>query len=172
MNNKESICNVPGALKLFLSLLKPSIATFKTTKNEINIIKSQVLTAIEELASSLLRSLSVHCSKHLKLRNLLKESHLYTILLDHSLYSSNLNIVANACGILWSMSAKSCEEQKYLLQLGAEMRLRLLAHSTNKLISIICMATLRNLLKSKKCGNSKPVQKGNLRLFFPIFYLT
>lgn len=74
--------------------------------------------AIEELASSLLRSLSVHCSKTYALREILRESRLYTVILDHSLLSNNLNIVANACGILWSLSAKSSEEQALLLDLG------------------------------------------------------
>lgn len=105
--------------------------------------------AIEELASSLLRSLSVYCSKTHALRKILRESKLYTVILDHLLLSNNLNIVANACGILWSMSAKSTEEQVILLDLGADEKLTEMAKTSNKLISIISMATLKNLQHHK-----------------------
>ncbi len=144
--NKEAICNVPDALSLFISLVGPVPKDGNS--------KSQIFQVIEELASSLLRSLSVVFTRSPKLKKILKTNNLYTILLNYSLYSPNLKIVANSCGILWSLSARSSQEQKILLDLGAHTRLTLLAHSTNKLISMISIATLKNLLKMKNNGNS------------------
>lgn len=47
------------------------------------------------------------------------------------------------------MSAKNYEEQIHLRDLGADSRLTHLTYSTNKLISIISMAILKNILKPK-----------------------
>ena len=143
MNNKEKICNVNGALRFFVSLLETSSGT--SNKSDI---------AIEEVVSGLLRSLSVYFAMHDHIRNRLRGLNFYKILLYRSLSSGNMNVVANACGILWSMSARCSKDQYLFFTLGAEARLKALTHSTNKLISMTSMATLKNLYSSHSITSS------------------
>ena len=90
--------------------------------------------SIEELACSLLRSLSVYCSETYPMKKILLESDLYSIILNYLLLSDNLNVVANACGTLWSLSAKSVEEQALLLDLGKSNKWNPLGHKVIKII--------------------------------------
>ena len=117
MSAKEKICDVNGSLKMIASLLKQA-----------------TMSGIEELAGSLMRSLSVHCASNEQLRQKLRELQLYRTLLGHSLRSGNLNVVLNGLAIIWSLSSKSEDERQELVMLGAESLLIPISHTNHKLI--------------------------------------
>lgn len=130
-------------------------------KNELlhNLLKlishKNISDKIVELATALLRSLASYFSMNNKLRDYLRSCGLYVTLLNDSLASSNLRIVGNACSILWSLSSvKHKLDEDLMWNLGAECKLKALTNSTNHLISMASMATLKNLYISQRNNNN------------------
>lgn len=132
MHAKAKVCQETGLLRSLIRIVSSEYQ-----------IKDDKLA---EASISLLRSLSSYFSMNESLRDELRQSGLFKILLNVSLASSNLNIVANACSILWSMTAVRCKlDDEELCRLGAEIKLRGLTNSNNRLISMGSLATLKNL---------------------------
>lgn len=130
MENKEKICSVNQSIKVFTDLMSSKVIYDE---------------AVEELSITLLRSLAVYCAMHEKARNELRECNFYKTLIEYSLVSSNLNIVANACGVLWILSARCEQDQQIMWEFGAENRLKALTYSMHKSISMASCAALKNL---------------------------
>jgi hypothetical protein len=149
IENKSIICNRNGALNFLLDLISCSDCLLITNKPD---------DSITELAICLIRSLSVYYSMNDELRSQLMSNKFYHILLDMALTSSNLNIVSNACCILWSMTSRSTNDNNLLFSLGVETRLKSLSYSTSKLISMASLATLKNLYNN---SNSTNLQTNN-----------
>ena len=144
IENKSIICNHNGALNFLLDLISCSDCLLITNKPD---------DSITELAICLIRSLSVYYSMNDELRSQLMSNKFYHILLDMALTSSNLNIVSNACCILWSMTSRSTNDNNLLFSLGIETRLKSLSYSTSKLISMASLATLKNLYNNTNTNN-------------------
>lgn len=67
--------------------------------------------------------------------------------------SPSLRVVANACGILWNLSARCETDQQLLLKMNALSLLKPLVASKNKSISKGASAAIKNLQNYK---NSQP----------------
>ncbi len=134
LENKRDICHVAGLLAFLTELLN----------SDCKIMNRQ----LEEISISLLSSLSVYYSIDEQLRNELRNLNFFEILLKSSLCSSNLNVVACACNILWTMSARCKQDQELMFSLGAESALKALSFSSFDFISVASAATLKNLYSS------------------------
>ena len=132
MQNKATLCKSKGALSFMTSLV-----SLEDPKQE----------SLVELGVNLIKSVLTYCAMNDSCLSELRSLHFYTILLEHSLKSSNLSIVANACCILWSMS-RCKSEQKLLWNLGADVHLKALCDSSHKLIALTAKAALKNLYSS------------------------
>ena len=84
---------------------------------------------------------------------ILRKHHCLELLLSH-LQSSNIVVVANACGTLWNLSARCAEDQQSLWKLGAVGLLGNLVNSEDKAISLGSSAALKNLLLFKTNSSS------------------
>ena len=112
MENKAVICNLNKALKCLTTLIG-----LKDHKHE----------CIIELGITLMRSILNYCAMNESCRVELRSFNFYQVILEHSLTSSNLSIVANGCGILWSIS-RCKSEQRLLWTLGADVKLKGIIH--------------------------------------------
>jgi hypothetical protein len=154
IENKSTICHVNGALTFLLDII--SCTTSDSGLILLAMIATKPDDSVTELAICLIRSLSVYYSMNDHLRTELNSLKFYNILLDMALTSSNLNIVSNACCILWSMTSRSSADNGLLFSLGIESRLKSLSYSTSKLISMASLATLKNLYSSGLNKSAKP----------------
>lgn len=129
--NKAEICAVGGALEFLVSTL-----TYKSPSKT---------TAVIENGGGVLRNISSHITVREDYRQILRKHGCLQILLKQ-LRSPSLNIVSNACGTLWNLSARCAEDQKALLDMGAVGMLRNLVNSKHQMISMGSSAALKNLL--------------------------
>ncbi|XP_078329489.1 uncharacterized protein LOC111111223 isoform X2 [Crassostrea virginica] len=129
--NKAEICAVEGALEFLVSSL-----TYKSPSKT---------TAVIENGGGVLRNISSHITVREDYRQILRKHGCLQILLKQ-LRSPSLNIVSNACGTLWNLSARCAEDQKALLDMGAVGMLRNLVNSKHQMISMGSSAALKNLL--------------------------
>lgn len=132
-SNKEELCLVDGALAFLVDML---------TYDEPN--TKQPLLIIEN-AGGILNNVSSHIAVNEQFRRILRQKNCLSILLQQ-LDSESLTVVGNACGTLWNLSARCSEDQKFLRDNGAVPKLRLLIHSTHKMISEGSLAALKNLI--------------------------
>ncbi|ESO03271.1 hypothetical protein HELRODRAFT_191982 [Helobdella robusta] len=139
VENKADICDFPGSLEFITSLL-----TYSSPSNSSTII---------ECAGGILRNISIHVAVHEQYRMVLRRQNCFEILLKQ-LQSDNCNIVSNACGSLWNLSARCGEDQQTLWRLGAVRLLGNLVDSEDKSISIASSAALKNLLLYKSNTSS------------------
>ncbi|XP_061185422.1 adenomatous polyposis coli protein-like isoform X2 [Saccostrea echinata] len=129
--NKAEICAVEGALEFLVGTL-----TYKSPSKT---------TAVIENGGGVLRNISSHITVREDYRQILRKHGCLQILLKQ-LRSPSLNIVSNACGTLWNLSARCAEDQKALLDMGAVGMLRNLVNSKHQMISMGSSAALKNLL--------------------------
>lgn len=129
--NKAEICAVDGSLEFLVSTL-----TYKSPSKT---------TAVIENGGGVLRNISSHITVREDYRQILRKHGCLQILLKQ-LRSPSLNIVSNACGTLWNLSARCAEDQKSLLDMGAVGMLRNLVNSKHQMISMGSSAALKNLL--------------------------
>ncbi|KAK7066659.1 anaphase-promoting complex subunit 2 [Halocaridina rubra] len=137
--NKAEICAVEGALAFICSTL-----TYKSQSKTL---------AIVENGGGILRNISSHIAVREDLRQVLREHNTLSTLLGQ-LRSPSLTVVSNACGTLWNLSARCCEDQRTLWELGAVPMLRSLINSKHKMISMGSSAALKNLLQARPEGMS------------------
>lgn len=137
MKNRAKVCKANDSFVLINVILR---LVLRNDEEELTDNK------VVELGMALLRTLASYVSVDATLRDKLRECGLYSVLLDHSLASSNLRIVASACSILWTLTGcRNRPDEEMMIKLGAECKLRALTNSSNHLISMASLATIKNL---------------------------
>lgn len=129
--SKDEFLSVDGALAFLVDML-----TYEAPSKTMTIVES---------AGGILSNVSSHIAKKPEYRRILRSRNCLGILLQH-LKSESLTVVSNACNMLWNLSARCEQDQKYLHDNGAVPMLRSLINSKHQMISNGSKAALKNLV--------------------------
>ncbi|XP_065885901.1 adenomatous polyposis coli protein-like isoform X3 [Dysidea avara] len=131
VRNREEICKCPKALPMLVKYL-----TYNSPSGS---------SAVVENVGGILRNISAVIMQEEEFRQKLRDSGCLPKLVQH-LKSKNKVVLANACGILWNISARCPEDQKILWNLGCIPLLDVLKSSQHRNVAEYASKALRNLL--------------------------
>ena len=131
VHNREEVCKCPKALPMLVKYL-----TYNSPSGS---------SAVVENVGGILRNISAVIMQEEEFRQKLRDSGCLPKLVQH-LKSKNKVVLANACGILWNISARCPEDQKILWNLGCIPLLDVLKSSQHRNVAEYASKALRNLL--------------------------
>lgn len=131
VHNREEVCKCPQALPMLVKYL-----TYNSPSGS---------SAVVENVGGILRNISAVIMQEEEFRQKLRDSGCLPKLVQH-LKSKNKVVLANACGILWNISARCQEDQKILWNLGCIPLLDVLKSSQHRNVAEYASKALRNLL--------------------------
>ena len=131
VRNREEICKCSKALPMLVKYL-----TYNSPSGS---------SAVVENVGGILRNISAVIMQEEEFRQKLRDSGCLPKLVQH-LKSKNKVVLANACGILWNISARCQEDQKILWNLGCIPLLDVLKSSQHRNVAEYASKALRNLL--------------------------
>lgn len=131
VQSREEVCRCPKALPMLVKYL-----TYNSPSGS---------SAVVENVGGILRNISAVIMQEEEFRQKLRDSGCLPKLVQH-LKSKNKVVLANACGILWNISARCPEDQKILWNLGCIPLLDVLKSSQHRNVAEYASKALRNLL--------------------------
>ena len=131
VHNREEVCKCPKAIPMLVKYL-----TYNSPSGS---------SAVVENVGGILRNISAVIMQEEEFRQKLRDSGCLPKLVQH-LKSKNKVVLANACGILWNISARCPEDQKILWNLGCIPLLDVLKSSQHRNVAEYASKALRNLL--------------------------